>query len=173
MAQVPAKRGGVSLEPLIGPQRNFLIAAIIGWLVAYAGSLPIAYLLGELVPQMEGPDFGAFVGGGLMTVVIIAIITPFIETIILALTTSLLLKFMQPRFAILLSAFGWAIAHSYSAPIWGLVIAWPFIIFTSAYVFWKKKSVAWGFFMAFLIHALNNMIPSMTIGYPQMFGLPA
>lgn len=107
----------------------------------------------------------------MLTVVSLSILSPLVETLILAGTTSLLLRWMAPKSAVLLSSFGWALAHSYQAPIWGLVIWWPFIIFTTLYVVWKQRSLAWGLLMPFAVHALQNLLPAIAIGYPDLISV--
>ncbi len=145
---------------------------VIAYLLSITGSLLLAGLLRYLAPAASPPDFGFFLGKGLITVVALAVVSPFVETLILAGTTSLLLRWVEPKFAVLLSSLGWALAHSYQAPIWGLVIWWPFIIFTTLYVVWKKRSLAWGIFMPFAAHFLQNLLTSIAIGFPNLLPIP-
>jgi hypothetical protein len=96
----------------------------------------------------------------------LAVATPLVETLILAATSSLLLRFLRAEYAIILSSLGWGIAHSYQAPIWGLVIFWPFLIFTTLYVVWKQRSVMAGILMAWAAHFLHNLLSSVAIAFP-------
>ena len=131
------------------------------------GAAAIALALNAVLPKQAQPDFSAFVGKGYFTVFAVAVATPLVETLILAATCSILLRFVRPELAILISAFGWAVAHSYQAPIWGLVIFWPFIIFSTLYVVWKQRSLALGILMPFAAHFLHNLYPSITLGFPN------
>jgi hypothetical protein len=149
------------------PRRPWLVLPI-AYLLTISGSLLIASLIGLLIENAEQPDFKFLAGSGFTAVFVLAIATPLLETLILAATTSILLKFVKPSLAILLSSAGWAVAHSLQAPIWGLVIFWPFIIFTTLYVVWKKRSLAWGLFMPYAAHFLQNLLPSIGIGYPHL-----
>jgi hypothetical protein len=137
-------------------------------LMTLAGAAAIAAVLALLFPRGEQPDFGIFVGKGLMAVFALAVATPFVETLILAATCSLLLRFVRPELAVLVSSFGWAVAHSFQAPVWGLVIFWPFVIFSTLYVVWKQRSLLWGISMPFAAHFLHNLYPSLLIGFPGL-----
>ena len=135
-------------------------------LLSFAGAAAIAALLDAILPKLEQPDFSMFFGKGFVTVFALAVATPLIETLILAVTCSIMLRFVRPELAILLSSLGWAVAHSYKAPVWGLVIFWPFIIFSTLYVVWKQRSLTAGITMPFAAHFLHNLYPSIAIGFP-------
>ena len=149
-----------------------VLTLVVAYLLSITGSLLLAGLLRYVAPEASPPDFGFFLGKGLITVFALAVASPLVETLILAGTTSLLLRWVKPQFAVLLSSLGWALAHSYRAPIWGLVIWWPFIIFTTLYVVWKKRSLAWGIFMPFAAHFLQNLLTSIAIGFPNLLPMP-
>ena len=152
-------------KPLREPRRPWL-ALLVAYLLTLIGSLAIAALIGLVVPEAKGPDFAWLKGSGFTAILVLSILSPLFETLILVATTGLLLRFVRPVYAILLSSLGWAIAHSYQAPIWGFVIWWPFIIFTTLFVVWKQRSRAWGIAMPFLAHLLQNLLPAIMIGYP-------
>ena len=169
-AQPPARLFDDSLlkflpAPLREPRRAWLVLPL-SLVLTLAGAAVIALLLGAVLPQLDQPDFSAFIGKGFLTVFALAVATPLVETLILAASCSILLRFARPELAVLISSFGWAIAHSYQAPVWGLVIFWPFIIFSTLYVVWKQRSLALGILMPFAAHFLHNLYPSFTIGFP-------
>lgn len=62
-----------------------------------------------------------------------------------------------------LSAVVWAMLHSLMAPIWGLVIAWPFYVFSRAYLAWRPygwwKSVG----ITSCIHMFQNLLPGLIL----------
>ena len=151
----------------IEPERPAL-TILIAFALSLGGSLALAALIGALLPEAQAPDFSWYLGKGMFTVVVLALITPAIETLILAGIASTLLRWMRPVHAVLLSSLGWALAHSTSAPIWGLVIWWPFLIFATLYLVWKKRSLWWGLFIPFAIHALQNLPMAVAIGYPGL-----
>lgn len=154
--------------PVREPRRAWLVLPLC-LVLTFLGAAAIALLLNAVLPKMDPPDFGAFVGKGYLTVFAVAVATPFVETLILAGTCSILLRFVRPERAILISAFGWAVAHSYQAPVWGLVIFWPFIIFSTLYVVWKQRSLTLGILMPFAAHLLHNLYPSISLGFPGAF----
>lgn len=140
--------------------RNPFRAIGVGWLLAFPVSIVLAMLAQWLLPAAAGPSFDV---GGLETVAILVIFAPLVETLIMAAFLELLLRFTPPAVAIALSAIGWGIAHSLVAPAWGLVIWWPFLIFSTLYVTWSKRSVLAGIGIAFSVHALQNLGPSLLL----------
>lgn len=151
--------------PVREPRRPWLVLPLC-WLLTLAGAALVAALLSAILPKLDEPDFSFFVGKGWFTVFAVAVATPLVETLILAATSSLLLRFLRAEYAIILSSLGWGIAHSYQAPIWGLVIFWPFLIFTTLYIVWKQRSVMAGILMAWAAHFLHNFFSSVAIAFP-------
>ena len=151
--------------PLREPRRAWLVLPL-SLVLTLAGAAVIALVLAAVMPRLDQPDFSMFIGKGLLAVVALAVATPLVETLILAVTCSALLRFVRPELAILISSLGWAIAHSYQAPVWGLVIFWPFMIFSTLYVVWKQRSLMLGILMPFAAHFLHNLYPSISIGFP-------
>ena len=76
-----------------------------------------------------------------------------------------LLRFVPPSAAIIASAVGWGIAHSMVAPIWGLVIWWPFLVFSTLFVAWHRRSLLLAFLIPMCVHALQNLIPALLVAY--------
>lgn len=151
--------------PLREPRRAWLVLPIC-LVLTLAGAGAIAYLLAAVLPEQVQPDFSKFFGKGFLTVFALAVATPLVETLILAASCSILLRLVRPELAILATSLGWAVAHSYQAPIWGLVIFWPFVIFSTLYVVWKQRSLMLGILMPFAAHFLHNLYPSIMIGFP-------
>jgi hypothetical protein len=151
--------------PLREPRRPWLVLPL-SFVLTLFGAAAIALLVSLIAPAAGQPDFSQFLGKGMLTVFVLAVVTPFIETLILAVTCSVMLRFVRAEIAILLSSFGWAIAHSYQAPMWGLVIFWPFVVFSTLYVVWKQRSLLWGIMMPFLAHLLHNLYSAISLGFP-------
>jgi hypothetical protein len=72
---------------------------------------------------------------------------------------------MPPWLAVVASAVGWGIAHSSVAPIWGLVIWWPFLVFSTLFVTWRNRSLTLAFVIPMCVHALQNLLPAMLVAY--------
>ena len=102
---------------------------------------------------------------GPMVFFLLVLFAPLVETLIMGGVLSLLLRIANPTAAILLSALGWGVAHSSQALGWGLVIWWPFLIFSTLYVVWRQR----GFWVAIGVvtatHALQNLGPSLLVAF--------
>jgi hypothetical protein len=144
---------------LIEP-RSVTASVAVGWLMAFPLSIAIAALVYALSPAAEGPQFNV---DGTLAVVMLVGVSPVLETLIMGGVLSLLLRFLQPRWAILASAMGWGVAHSLAAPIWGLIIWWPFLIFSTQFVTWRQRSLGLALAVPMLTHALQNLAPALLI----------
>ena len=147
--------------PLREPRRAWL-AILVGWLLSIVGSLALAALSRTIAPQLPAP---AFPMTGLTAIALLVVFAPVVETLIMAGFLSLLLRFMPPTAAILLSAVGWGVAHSLQALGWGLVIWWPFLIFSTLYVVWRQRGFWAGVAVAATTHALQNLGPAMLVAF--------
>ena len=74
---------------------------------------------------------------------------------------------MSPTLAVLVSAALWGIAHSLQAAAWGLVIWWPFVIFSTLYMVWRERSVWAALGVVTATHALQNLGPALLIAHPS------
>ena len=140
------------------------LAIVVGWLTATIPSLLLAALVSQLLPQLPGPKFDM---DPVVAVFAIVIISPVMETLIMAAVLSLLLRFIPATAAILVSAAGWGLAHSAMAPAWGLVIWWPFLVFSTLYVVWRQRSLAAAIAVPATVHALQNLGPALLIATGQ------
>ncbi len=143
------------------PERPFRAIAV-GWLTAFPASILFAVLSALLIPQAEQPQF--HVSGGLALFALV-VFSPVLETLIMGTVLLVLLRLFSPTVAILISAIGWGVAHSTVAPIWGLVIWWPFLIFSTLFVVWRGRSLWLAFLIPMCVHALQNLIPAALIAF--------
>jgi len=157
----PAKLPALSFlpKPILEARRPWL-AILVGWLTTTIPSLALAFLVSRLFPALDQPEFQLPPAVALIAIVIIS---PLIETLIMAAVLSLLLRFVPAIVAILVSAAGWAIMHSLQASAWGLVIWWPFLIFSTLYVVWRQRSLKLAVAIPAAVHALNNLGPALLI----------
>ena len=147
--------------PLREPRRAWL-AILIGFVLTITGSLALSYLSQSAAPGLPTPEFPV---KGWVALFALVVFAPFVETLIMAAFLSLFLRFMRPAYAILLSAAGWGIAHSLQYIGWGLVIWWPFLIFSTLYVVWRQRSVWAGIGVAAATHALQNLGPGIVVAF--------
>ena len=147
--------------PLREPRRAWL-AILIGWAMSIAGSLLLATLFSTLTPDLKGPDFPMKGWPALFALVVFA---PFVETLIMAALIWLFERLMPTQAAIAASAIAWGIFHSTQAVGWGLVIWWPFLIFSTLYVVWRQRGFWAGVGVAAATHALQNLGPGLMVAF--------
>jgi hypothetical protein len=95
--------------------------------------------------------------------VLLALFSPILETLIMAGVLSILLRVISPTAAILASAVGWGIAHSLAAPSWGLVIWWPFLVFSTLFTVWRDRSLWLALAIPAAVHMLQNVGPALIV----------
>lgn len=141
------------------PQRP-LVAITVGWLLAFPLSVLLSAIAAFFLPDAASPTFEFSGAAAILALVVFA---PIVETLIMGAALMLLQLLLSPVAAILVSAAGWAVAHSLAAPGWGLVIWWPFLIFSTLFVTWQSRSFAHAFGIAACAHALQNLIPAIVV----------
>lgn len=146
-------------RPLLEPRRA-LVSILVGWLTALIPSILLSALVGQLLPNLEQPKIAI---PGIFELSLFVILAPVVETLIMAGVLALLLKFLPPTTAVIVSAVGWGIAHSLAAPAWGFVIWWLFLVFSVLYVTWRKHSLLAALAVPAATHALHNLLPSLVI----------
>jgi len=137
-----------------------LVAIAVGWATAFSVSLLLSFVVGLVLPQAEQPQFDV---SGAAAIIALVVIAPVLETLIMGTVLLLLLLVLPPVGAVFVSAIGWGIAHSMIAPIWGLVIWWPFLIFSTLFVAWRSRSLLLAFLIPACAHALQNLLPAIIV----------
>ena len=143
------------------PRRAWL-AILIGVALTLSGSLLLSSAATLIAPDIAKPDFAI---KGPVALVLLVLFAPVVETLIMAAVLSLLARIISPAAAVLVSALGWGIAHSLQAAVWGLVIWWPFLIFSALYMVWRQRGAAAGLSVAATTHALQNLAPALFIAF--------
>ena len=133
---------------------------LVGWPVTSIPALALAALAGWLLPNAASPDLPV---GGVYPFLLVVVISPLLETLIMALVIEIGLLVLPPLPVVMLSAIGWGVAHSLAAPVWGLVIWWPFLIFSTLYVTWRGSGRGQAIAIVTAVHALNNFLPALTM----------
>ncbi|HLP25454.1 MAG TPA: hypothetical protein VK477_07245, partial [Acidobacteriota bacterium] len=62
-----------------------------------------------------------------------------------------------------LSVIVWALLHSTSHRLWGVGIAWPFLLFSVCYLNWEKRSRSHAFLMTAAFHGLHNLVLALLL----------
>jgi hypothetical protein len=147
---------GSLLEP-----RSAWRSIMVGWPMTTVPALLLSALVASVLPMVPGPEFGRVSMDLFVRLVVIA---PLLETLIMAAVLELLLLVrIPPALAIAMSSIGWGIAHSWIAISWGLVIWWPFLIFSTLYVTWRGQGRVQAIAIVFAVHALNNLGPALLL----------
>lgn len=153
----PLSRVRQSLVQTQSPLR----AILLGWPTVTIPALVLAWLTTLLFPSGAHPAFGPV---NPVMFFLITVFAPVVETLIMAFFLELMLRLrIPPAVAVGASAIGWGLAHSYQAIAWGLVIWWPFLIFSTLYVVWRERSYLWALLIPMAVHALNNLVPALTL----------
>ena len=137
-------------------------AIAVGWATAFLPAIALGAALTYAFPAAETPLFPF---EGAMAIFLLVIFAPIAETLIMGVVLLILLRFMGQSAAIIVSALGWAFFHSLEVPIWGFVIWWPFLVFSTLFVAWRRRSVLAAFAISASVHALNNLIPAVPVAY--------
>ena len=137
-----------------GPAWRYILFA---WPVVALPALALGWVSSKLAPDLAGPSVaGASFGVVAFAVVIVS---PLVETIVMTGPVVLLDRWLGPLPAVIGSAAIWGVAHSLAAARWGLVIWWPFLIFSIAWLSWRGRGYWRAVGIVFAIHALNNAGP--------------
>ena len=143
------------------PQRAWL-AILSGWALSIVGSIALAAISGAIAPSLPAPEFPM---KGPMAFFMLVVFAPFVETLIMAGLLSVFLRFLSPATSVLLSSLAWGVAHSSMALGWGLVIWWPFLIFSTLFVVWRQRGFWAAVGIAATTHALQNMGPGLVVAF--------
>jgi len=154
-------RAPISYLPkaLLEPRRP-LFALAVAWVLTFVPTLALGAAVSAVMPHNAFPTFPT---ASWYLFSLLVVIGPMIETLIMGGALVLLRRFLSPTAAVLVSAIGWGIAHSTAAPGWGLVIWWPFVIFSTVFLTWRKQSTMAAIAMAATAHALHNLLPALIL----------
>jgi membrane protease YdiL (CAAX protease family) len=133
-----------------GPKSLYVLKL---WLLALLPSLMLSGLVSLLIPNAEAP---ALVTEGSLPLLLIIVVAPLLETLIMAAVLLGLTRFVAPAPAVVASALLWAVAHSLSAPAWGLIVWWPFLVFSAAFLAWRQHGLLTAVGIVTAAHAMQN-----------------
>ena len=150
------------LPPLLREPRRAWLAIPVGWALSILGSLLLASAFALLMPDLKGPDFPV---KGWIALFALVVFAPLLETLIMAGLIWLFERFLSTTGAIVASSLAWGALHSAQAAGWGLVIWWPFLIFSTLYVVWRQRGFWIGIGVAATIHALQNLGPGLLVAF--------
>ena len=123
------------------------------WLTALLPSLFLSALVRMVAIDAAAPQFPGSPG---LLILLVVFVGPALETLLLAVPLLLLNRLFGLGPAVVGSALIWAVLHSLVVPTWGLVIWWPFLVMSIAFLAWRRRSLLTALGVAFAIHALQN-----------------
>lgn len=147
-----------SLSDCNQPRGRYLARALMADLpVTLAVALVINWLTHESWPTFEGYSlWRVFFAMGL--------VAPLGETLLMALIIWVIRPVVKRvEYLPFISALIWAVMHSLARISWGPGIFWAFVIFSTCYVTWHKKSVWQAIGMTALLHSLHNLFPLLLL----------
>nr|WP_277998439.1 CPBP family glutamic-type intramembrane protease [Sphingomonas liriopis] len=157
-----AGRGPLAILPdLLFRDRQAWLAIVVGWLLTITGSTLLGFVLAHLAPAAPGPDLGDV--SAPVKLVLVALFSPIVETLLMAAILAVLLRFVAGWQAVIASAAIWGVLHSLATPLWGAVIWWPFLIFSTLYVTWRPRGFWPAVVVVALVHILQNLFPALLI----------
>lgn len=130
------------------------------WLLALLPSILLSGLIGMLLPQARVPDIPT---EGSVSLLLLIVVAPLVESIIMGIALLGLTRFLEPGKAVIASAILWGVVHSLSAPAWGLVIWWPFLILSAAFLTWRDKGFLTALAIVTVIHGLQNTVGALLL----------
>jgi hypothetical protein len=157
----------ILLDRHVHPARYVLRA----WPMAMLPTLAIA-TVASTIAHIAGAEYlfdenqwgNLFEMSSTMLLLQIVVVAPIVETLLMAPLLALLLRVLpRKRYVVLGSALVWAGLHSLSAPIWGVCIFWTFVVFSTAFVVWRERSLWHAIGVTAAIHALNNTFAGLGI----------
>ncbi len=142
--------------------RRPALAIALGWALTFFPSIALSWASQALFPALARPHFAV---DGPLALFLLVVFAPVTETLIMGGLLSLLLRFLPPAAAVIASAAAWGIAHSLAAPVWGLTIWWPFLIFSTLFVVWKQRGWWHAAALVASVHALQNLLPALVLAF--------
>ena len=153
--------GPLSLFPApLREARRAWLALPLAWLFCIVPSLAFAYLVQNVAPQLDLPEFPVKGPVGFLA---LAVFAPIVETFILAACITLFRLVFSPTVTVFLSAIGWGVAHSLQASAWGFVVWWPFLIMSMLYIVWRQRGFWVAIAMPAAVHMLQNAGPAYQV----------
>jgi ABC-type nickel/cobalt efflux system permease component RcnA len=89
---------------------------------------------------------------------------PWIETLLMWPILAILKKVVQNTILVAVaSAVVWGIFHGLTDPGWGLIVLWPFFVFSLCFLAWEQKSRKKAIVVTSLVHMCHNSVPVVSI----------
>ena len=131
------------------------------WLLVFVPSIALAFAIPMVTSEAAGPEFEAT---GLTLMLLLVVVSPVLETLLMIPPLLILERLAGPRAAIVGNAILWGVLHSLAAPLWGLVVWWPFLILSAIFLAWRsERGLGTAILMTTAVHALQNAVVGSTL----------
>ena len=156
------------MKPGAGFPRRWPLFLLVASAISLSSALAVSALLTTLglIPKGASP-FSYPLRGPWMALVFtwgLLVLSPVVETFVLCVLISLGIRLrIPPLFAVVLGALVWAFLHSMAWGPWGFVVFPAFLVFGYTFVRWRYLSFSAGFVSATVVHALHNVVPTVTL----------
>lgn len=129
-------------------------------LVAFIPSVLLSAVVTSLFPSGT-PDFE---GPVLVLALTFVVVSPWLETLLMWPILTVLQRFSRNTLTVAAaSALVWGLLHSLAAPAWGLVVVWPFFVFSICFLEWRKRSRGMAIVATALVHTGQNLLPALAL----------
>jgi len=138
--------------------------ALVMAVISFVPSILLSFGLGAagVMTEESGPELGGF--GPAIDFALIVWLSPVIETLLMGVVLKALSFISRRRYVLAAMSCGvWAGLHSLCSPAWGLVVFWPFFVFSCSYLAWRQRSWRHAVCVTSLIHMLHNLLPGLAI----------
>lgn len=133
------------------------------WLLALLPSMALSVVVTLLAPEARGPEFP--LQGGMLPIMIfmLVVIGPLIETLMMTPVLLVVNRFAGAGPAVVANAALWGVLHSLAVPTWGLVVWWPFLVLSIAFLTWRPRGLGTAILLVTVVHGLQNSVPAVLL----------
>ena len=138
------------------------------WLISLIPSIFAANVVGIVLPaKLPKMDTSLAV-----MFVVLVFICPWLETLIMWPILAILKRTVKRTLWVAAgSAVIWGVLHSLVAAAHGLIVAWPFFVFSICFLEWQKKSTKKAIGVTALIHMCQNTLPVLLMALAIVSGV--
>jgi len=132
------------------------------WLTSLLPALAISLVV-ALALEGHGEQL-RFDGSAIFVLLALVVFSPVVETLLMG-PVLWLIGLITKQWIPLAggSAIAWALLHWALHPTWGLVVAWPFFVFSSVYLAWRPRGWMRAVLVTATVHALHNALPALSV----------
>ncbi|MEE4213303.1 MAG: hypothetical protein V2I43_29000 [Parvularcula sp.] len=164
-----------SLRRLTNPDEPLSPYILNAWAVATIPAIVISMVVGLFAsPEAITAQEQAVVPPEIpfaVTAVSVIVFAPLFETgIMMGLFALSRLAGASEALQVAIQVAFWALLHGAVATLWAFAPAWLFFVFASVFVTQRKNGLWQAFLVTSAVHALNNLVAMVAIGFERLSG---